>query len=58
MQEFPWTGIVSGYPIIAFWYWCTDQVIVQRVLAAKSVGHARSGSFSVTGALGRSSSRR
>lgn len=42
-RKFPWTGLVFGYPIIAFWYWCTDQVIVQRVLAAKSVTTARRG---------------
>jgi len=29
--EFPWTGIVFGAPILGIWYWCTDQVIVQRV---------------------------
>jgi SSS family solute:Na+ symporter len=40
-RSFPWTGILVGYPVIAFWYWCTDQVIVQRVLAAKSIPHAR-----------------
>jgi SSS family solute:Na+ symporter len=39
--EFPWTGILFGAPILAVWYWCTDQYIVQRTLAAKSVGEAR-----------------
>lgn len=24
--NFPWTGILLGYPINAMWYWCTDQV--------------------------------
>ena len=33
--EFPWTGIVFGAPILGIWYWCTDQVIVQRVLSAQ-----------------------
>lgn len=41
--DFPWTGIVFGAPILAVWYWCTDQVIVQRVLSAKNIRHARSG---------------
>ncbi|HEY7510221.1 MAG TPA: sodium:solute symporter [Vicinamibacteria bacterium] len=41
--DFPWTGIFFGAPILAIWYWCTDQVIVQRVLAAKDEGHARAG---------------
>ena len=38
--EFPWTGIFFGAPILGIWYWCTDQVIVQRVLSAKDEGHA------------------
>src|ERR1700726_998057 len=40
-SEFPWTGIVFGAPILGIWYWCTDQVIVQRVLSAKDEGHAK-----------------
>lgn len=43
--DFPWTGIIFGAPIIAFWYWCTDQYIVQRVLSSKSVDDARRGSL-------------
>src|SRR5262245_22125123 len=43
--DFPWTGIVFGAPILAVWYWCTDQYIVQRTLAAKSIGEARRGTF-------------
>ena len=39
--EFPWTGIFFGAPILGIWYWCTDQVIVQRVLSAKNEGNAR-----------------
>lgn len=42
-KEFPWTGIFFGAPILGIWYWCTDQVIVQRVLAAKNIGHAKGG---------------
>ncbi len=41
--DFPWTGIFFGAPILALWYWCTDQVIVQRALAAKDEGHAKGG---------------
>lgn len=40
-SEFPWTGIFFGAPILGIWYWCTDQVIVQRVLSAKDEGHAK-----------------
>jgi len=39
--DFPWTGIILGAPILGIWYWCTDQMIVQRTLAAKNVGDAR-----------------
>lgn len=41
--DFPWTGIFFGAPILGIWYWCTDQVIVQRVLSAKDEGHAKAG---------------
>ena len=41
--EFPWTGIIFGAPILGVWYWCTDQFIVQRVLAARDQDHARRG---------------
>src|SRR2546430_2769506 len=43
--DFPWTGIVFGAPILGIWYWCTDQHIVQRVLAAQSISQARTGTI-------------
>ncbi len=43
--DYPWTGIIFGAPIIAFWYWCTDQFIVQRLLSAKNIENARRGSL-------------
>src|SRR3979490_1823687 len=43
--NFPWTGIFFGAPIIGIWYWCTDQVIVQRVLSARDEGHAKAGTI-------------
>jgi solute:Na+ symporter, SSS family len=43
--DFPWTGIFLGAPILGVWYWCTDQVIVQRVLSAKNEAHARGGAI-------------
>ncbi|AFZ28721.1 SSS sodium solute transporter superfamily [Gloeocapsa sp. PCC 7428] len=39
--EFPWTGILFGAPILGLWYWCTDQMIVQRTLAAPDIENAR-----------------
>jgi solute:Na+ symporter, SSS family len=43
--DFPWTGIVFGAPILGIWYWCTDQMIVQRVLSAKDEAHAKAGTI-------------
>ncbi|QJR81267.1 sodium/solute symporter [Alteromonas pelagimontana] len=42
---FPWPGIIFGSFIIGFWYWCTDQYIVQRVLSAKGIKEARRGTM-------------
>ncbi|HKB85132.1 MAG TPA: hypothetical protein VKD08_03100, partial [Ignavibacteriaceae bacterium] len=42
---FPWTGIVFGAPILGIWYWCTDQYIVQRVLSARNLSNAQSGTI-------------
>lgn len=42
-KDFPWTGIFFGAPILGLWYWCTDQVIVQRTLSAKNIEHAKGG---------------
>lgn len=39
--DFPWTGVMFGAPILGIWYWCTDQMIVQRTLAARGVDDAR-----------------
>ena len=43
--HFPWPGILFGAPIVGLWYWCTDQYIVQRTLAAKNMKVARRGSI-------------
>ncbi|XP_033759264.1 sodium/myo-inositol cotransporter-like [Pecten maximus] len=37
----PWPGFLLGQTPGSIWYWCADQVIVQRLLAAKSVSHAK-----------------
>jgi solute:Na+ symporter, SSS family len=39
--DFPWVGVLFGAPIVGIWYWCTDQYIVQRALAAKNIKTAR-----------------
>uniref|UniRef100_A0A4W6C079 Sodium/glucose cotransporter 1 n=1 Tax=Lates calcarifer TaxID=8187 RepID=A0A4W6C079_LATCA len=41
--DLPWPGLVFGLTIQATWYWCTDQVIVQRCLSAKSLSHVKAG---------------
>ncbi|MYA35605.1 MAG: sodium/solute symporter [Gammaproteobacteria bacterium] len=43
--EFPWLGILIASPIVGIWYWCTDQYIVQRTLAAKNLTEARRGAL-------------
>lgn len=43
--EWPWLAILPGSMIIGFWYWCTDQYIVQRVLAGKNQKESRRGSI-------------
>jgi SSS family solute:Na+ symporter len=44
-QAYPWPGMLLCAPIIGLWYWCTDQYIVQRTLAAPSVTEARRGTI-------------
>uniref|UniRef100_A0A8B9GVP2 Sodium/glucose cotransporter 2 n=1 Tax=Astyanax mexicanus TaxID=7994 RepID=A0A8B9GVP2_ASTMX len=41
--DLPWPGVVFGIAIVGGWYWCTDQVIVQRCLAARSLTHVKAG---------------
>ena len=43
--DFPWLGILIASPVVGIWYWCTDQYIVQRTLAAKSLQDARRGAI-------------
>ncbi|XP_029372567.1 sodium/glucose cotransporter 2 isoform X2 [Echeneis naucrates] len=41
--DLPWPGVLVGIAIVGGWYWCTDQVIVQRCLAARSLTHVKAG---------------
>jgi len=43
--QFPWTGVILGSAIIGFWYWVTDQYIVQRTLSAANIKQARQGTI-------------
>ncbi|ESP05038.1 hypothetical protein LOTGIDRAFT_109339 [Lottia gigantea] len=42
-SDIPWTGAILGLTPMAILAWCTDQVMVQRVLAAKTHSHAKGG---------------
>ena len=42
-EAFPWLPIVLGYPVMGVWFWCTDQSMVQPVLAAKDLREGQLG---------------
>lgn len=41
--DFPWLPILLGYPVMGIWFWCTDQSMVQPVLAAKNLREGQKG---------------
>lgn len=43
--QYPWFGALITSAVIGFWYWCTDQFIVQRVLSGKDERQARRGAI-------------
>jgi solute:Na+ symporter, SSS family len=43
--DFPWTGVLLASAVIGFWYWCTDQYIVQRVLSGSNQKQSRRGAI-------------
>lgn len=44
-EMLPWPGLLVGVPLLGFWYWVTNQYIVQRVLGAKNLRHAQWGAL-------------
>jgi SSS family solute:Na+ symporter len=44
-DKFPGVWVFVGAAIIGFWYWCTDQHIVQRVLGGKNMKEMRRGTI-------------
>ncbi|XP_065565912.1 sodium/myo-inositol cotransporter-like, partial [Artemia franciscana] len=44
-SDLPWPGFILGQTPASIWYWCADQMIVQRTLAAKSLSHAQGGTL-------------
>ncbi|XP_073071358.1 sodium/glucose cotransporter 2 isoform X3 [Manis javanica] len=41
--DLPWPALLLGLTIVSSWYWCSDQVIVQRCLAGKNLTHIKAG---------------
>ena len=39
----PWPGLLMGVPFMGFWYWSTNQYIIQRALGARDLNQARWG---------------
>lgn len=39
----PWPGLLLGVPFLGFWYWSTNQYIIQRALGARDIRQARWG---------------
>lgn len=39
----PWLGLLLGVPLLGFYFWCTNQSIVQRTLSAKNLSQGRNG---------------
>lgn len=44
-KDMPWLGFLLGKTPSSIWYWCSDQMMVQRTLAAKSLSHAQGGTL-------------
>lgn len=42
-KDFPWLPILLGYPVMGVWFWCTDQSMVQPVLAARNLKEGQMG---------------
>lgn len=41
--NYPWHAILLGYPVMAVWFFCTNQLIVQRTLGAKNLEEGQRG---------------
>jgi SSS family solute:Na+ symporter len=46
-DTYPWHAILLGYPVIGIWFWCTEQSVVQRTLAARSIRDGQLGAWLV-----------
>ncbi|MDH7461713.1 sodium/solute symporter [Chitinophagaceae bacterium 26-R-25] len=43
--EYSWIAVLLGYPVVAIYYWCADQTIVQKVLAAENIEEGQYGAM-------------
>lgn len=43
--DFPWLSLIITSTVAGTWYWCTDQYIVQRALAARNITQGRRGTI-------------
>ena len=41
----PWWGVLTGVPLLGFYFWANNQFMVQRVLGAKDLNHGRCGAL-------------
>ncbi|MCB0638983.1 MAG: sodium:solute symporter [Lewinella sp.] len=41
----PWYGLVTGVPLLGFYFWANNQFMVQRVLGARDLNHGRWGAL-------------
>lgn len=46
--EYSWVAIILGYPVVGIYYWCTDQTIVQKVLAGKDMKEGQYGAIFIS----------
>ena len=40
-SDIPWPGFLFGQTPASIWYWCADQMMVQKALSAKSLSDAQ-----------------
>lgn len=41
----PWWGLVTGVPLLGFYFWANNQFMVQRILSSKDINHGRWGAL-------------
>jgi len=41
----PWLGLITGVPLLGFYFWCNNQFMVQRTLGARNLDEGRWGAL-------------